>query len=174
MNKGVLAVGAVLVLPLLYVLAKGFEHDPRQIDSPLLDRAAPVFALAPVGGGPVVSLASLRGKPAVVNFWATWCEPCKAEHADLQAAARAWEGRASFVGVVYQDTPEKIDAWLARMGSAYPTLVDTGSAVAMAYGVYGVPETYVIDAQGTIREKITGPIDPAALDARLRALSEGR
>ena len=171
MNTKVLLGGALIVVPLVAVLAMGFQHDPRAIESPLIDKPAPTFSLATVDASPAVSLEALRGKPVVVNFWATWCEPCKAEHPALQALARAWSGRASFVGVVYQDTPEKITAWLGRMGSAYPTVVDAGSAVAMAWGVYGVPETYVLDAGGVIRHKITGPIDPASLDSQLRALT---
>jgi cytochrome c biogenesis protein CcmG/thiol:disulfide interchange protein DsbE len=171
MNTKVLIAGALVVVPLVAVLAMGFQHDPRAIDSPLIDKPAPAFALATVDATGTVALESLRGKPVVVNFWATWCEPCKAEHPALQALARAWSGRASFVGVVYQDTPDKIVAWLGRMGSAYPTVVDTGSTVAMAWGVYGVPETYVLDSSGVIRHKITGPVDPAALDAQLRDLA---
>ncbi len=171
MNTRVLLGGALIVVPLVAVLAMGFQHDPRAIDSPLINTRAPAFSLATVDTGATVSLEGLRGAPVVVNFWATWCEPCKAEHAALQALARAWSGRAAFLGVVYQDTPEKITAWLGRMGSAYPTVVDTGSTVAMAWGVYGVPETYILDASGVIRHKITGPIDPASLDAQLRALS---
>jgi cytochrome c biogenesis protein CcmG/thiol:disulfide interchange protein DsbE len=171
MNKKVLLAGALLVVPLLAVLAAGFGKDPRAIDSPLVGKPAPAFTLLPLDGGAPVSLATLRGKPAVVNFWATWCQPCQAEHADLVAAAQRWEGRASFLGVVYQDTPEKIRAWLGARGGAYPTLIDQGSAVAIAFGVYGVPETYLLDGQGVIRHKITGPVVPQELDRMLAALA---
>jgi thiol-disulfide isomerase/thioredoxin len=98
-NKKVLLAGALVVVPLVAVLAAGFGTDPRAIDSPLVGKAAPTFSLADVAGTGTVSLPTLRGKPVVVNFWATWCQPCKAEHADLQALAKAWSGRASFVGV---------------------------------------------------------------------------
>jgi cytochrome c biogenesis protein CcmG/thiol:disulfide interchange protein DsbE len=167
----VLGLGLAIVLPLVAVLANGFRHDPREFDSPLVEKAAPDFALTSTDGQPV-KLAELRGKPVVVNFWATWCVPCQQEHPYLLAAARKWSDRAHFLGVVYQDTPEKIDAWLAKHGEAYPTLVDEGSRTAIAWGVYGVPETYVIDAGGVIRHKFVGPVDPALLDGWLAKLAD--
>ena len=174
MNKKVLVAGLVVVAPLILVLANGFRFDPRAIDSPLVRKAAPSFALAPLGGGAPVSLAGLRGKPVVINFWATWCVPCQQEHGELLRASQDWAGRAAFLGVVYQDEPAKIDAWLTRMGRGYPQLVDTGSSVAMAFGVYGVPETYVIDGAGTIAHKYTGPVTSALVGACLGAVTAGK
>ncbi|MFZ5482181.1 MAG: cytochrome c-type biogenesis protein CcmH [Myxococcota bacterium] len=167
----VLAVGLAIVLPLVAVLANGFRFDPRAIDSPLVEKAAPDFALTSIDGQPF-KLSDLRGKPVVVNFWATWCVPCQQEHALLLAAAKKWGDRATFLGVVYQDTPEKIRGWLDRHGEGYPTLVDEGSKVAIAYGVYGVPETYVIDAGGVIRHKFVGPVDTPTLDGWMRKLAD--
>ncbi len=167
----VLAIGLTVVGLLVAVLASGFGKDPRRIASPLVGRVAPDFALATLDGE-VIRLSSLRGAPVVLNFWATWCKPCEAEHADLQRAAASLEGRARFFGVVYQDQPETIRAWLsARGGTIYPTLVDVQSAAALAYGVYGVPETYVIDAGGTIRRKFEGPVDAMTLSAEVATLA---
>ena len=174
MNKKVLAAGFVVVAPLVLVLANGFRFDPRSIDSPLVRKPAPSFTLAPLGGGVPVSVAGLRGKPVVINFWATWCVPCQQEHGELLRASRTWEGRAAFLGVVYQDEPAKIDAWLDRMGRGYPQLVDTGSSVAMAFGVYGVPETYVVDGAGTIAHKYTGPVTSDIVGACLDAVTAGK
>jgi cytochrome c biogenesis protein CcmG/thiol:disulfide interchange protein DsbE len=112
----------------------------------------------------------MRGQPAVVNFWATWCVPCKAEHRTLVAVAQRLAGKVNFYGVVYQDEPAKIQAWLDRSGSAYPQLLDVGAKAAIAYGVYGVPETYIIDPAGTITYKFTGQVDAGALLAQLEPL----
>jgi cytochrome c biogenesis protein CcmG/thiol:disulfide interchange protein DsbE len=172
-NLRVLLLGLALAVPLFVVLALGFGHDPRAIESPLVGKPAPAFALTPLEGGPAVSVASLRGTPVVLNFWATWCVPCQQEHGELQAAARRWRDRARFVGVVYQDRPEAIRAWLARMGVIGTTLVDVGSQVALAYGVTGVPETFIIGPDGVIAHKFTGPVTAADLDARLSALPGG-
>jgi cytochrome c biogenesis protein CcmG/thiol:disulfide interchange protein DsbE len=172
-NWKVLGVGLVVVVPLVAVLAAGFGYDPRAIDSPLVGKQAPDFTLSPVDGSAPIKLSSLRDEPVVLNFWATWCEPCKAEHPILLEAARQLGDRVHFVSVVYQDEPAKIQKWLAAHGSAYPTLVDQGSQAAIAFGVYGVPETYVIDQQGRITYKFVGPIDPDTLVEELRPLLGG-
>ena len=169
MNWKVLVAGFALVLPLLFILAKGFDSDPHEFDSPLIGKPAPDFTLHDLDGAEV-SLASLRGKPVVLNFWATWCVPCKQEHPYLLAAAARAGDRVTFYGVVYQDEPETIRGWLEKHGSGYPTLVDEGNRAAIAFGVYGVPETYVIDAQGIIRHKFVGPVTPDELSAQLAAL----
>lgn len=170
MNTKVLVAGGLLTIPLVVVLAIGFQHDPRQIDSPLVGKPAPEFSLLPVEGTDPVSLTALRGKPAVVNFWATWCVPCKQEHPALVQVARMFGDKVSFLGVVYQDEPARIRTWLGQSGSAYPTLVDEGSRAAIAFGVYGVPETFVVDAAGTIVHKFTGPVDPNELVDLLNGL----
>lgn len=162
--------GLAVTAPLVLVLALGFQNDPHAIDSPLVGRTAPDFVLSPYDGGAPVRLSEQRGVPAVVNFWATWCVPCKTEHRTLVAMARRLEGKVRFFGVVYQDEPAKIGAWLAAAGNAYPQLLDVGSKAAIAYGVYGVPETYIVDATGTITYKFTGPVDAASLSAQLAPL----
>jgi cytochrome c biogenesis protein CcmG/thiol:disulfide interchange protein DsbE len=169
-NLTVWFAGLVVTAPLLLVLGLAFQNDPHQIDSPLVGRPAPDFQLSPIDGSAPVRLSEQRGVPAVVNFWATWCVPCKAEHRTLVAVARRMEGKARFFGVVYQDEPSKIQKWLEGAGNAYPQLLDVGSKAAIAYGVYGVPETYIIDANGVITYKFTGPVDAASLMAQLAPL----
>jgi cytochrome c biogenesis protein CcmG/thiol:disulfide interchange protein DsbE len=172
MNRKVLIAGLVLVAPLVAVLLIGLGRDPRVVRSPLVGREAPPFTLRPVGGGAPVSLESLRGKPVVVNFWATLCVPCIEEHGVLVSGARSWEGQAHFLGVVYQDEEKTIAEFLRRRGSAYPTLFDEGGKTAIAFGVYGVPETFFISPDGVVVEKFMGPLDDAALSASLRKALE--
>ncbi len=169
-NIKVLAAGMALVLPMIGVLAVSFQNDPHFIASPLVGKPAPLFALTSIDGK-AMTLDELKGTPVLVNFWATWCVPCESENPQLIRAARAWKGKAAFVGVVYQDKPETIRSWLtAHGGTAYPTLIDDGGKVAIAYGVYGVPESFLIDSDGIIREKFTGPVTAGQIAAKLAAL----
>ncbi len=156
----ILVVGMLVVIPLLLVLARGFSFDPRRIDSPLIGEPAPAFELPRLDdGSKLVSLESLRGKPVLVNFWATWCVSCPDEHPWLVELAREHGDDVQFVGIAYEEKNAEIEAWLARHGGeAYPTLVDINGKAAIAFGVYGVPETYLIDSEGIIRDKITGPV----------------
>lgn len=162
-NKAVLVVGLLLVLPLLVLFAKSFGSDPHAVRSPLVGREAPPFELVSVQDGKPVSLKSLKGKPVVLNFWATWCEPCKLEHGVLYQGSRIFGDQVQFVGVVYDDQKPKIEAFLDRYGSGYPALIDDAGKAAIAYGVTGVPETFFIDASGRIVSKYNGPLSPDLL-----------
>lgn len=166
MNRKVLWVGALLVVPLVVVLALSFGHDPRLIESPLVGEPAPAFDLRSLEGERV-ALETLAGTPVVLNFWATWCQPCIAEHPVLVEYARRYDGRVRFVGVIYQDDSELIRRFVETRGSWGPSLVDPGSEVAIRYGVYGAPETFFIDGDGVVRRKVTGPMGPGMLDAYL-------
>ena len=157
MNRKVLVMGAAVVVPLLAVLAIGFRFDPHAIESPLIGREAPTFSLMGVDGE-TVDLAALRGRPVIINFWATWCQPCIYEHPILVEAARRYEGRARFLGIIYQDDPDLIRRFVDARGAWGPSLIDSGSQVAIAYGVYGAPETFILDADGMIVEKITSVV----------------
>jgi cytochrome c biogenesis protein CcmG, thiol:disulfide interchange protein DsbE len=168
-NKRVLVAGLACVVPLLAVLVLNLGRDPHAVRSPLVGRPAPPFAMVPVGGGAPVTLESLRGRPVVLNFWATWCVPCFQEHPVLNHTAAARRD-VVFYGVVYQDEEQRIADFLQRQGSSYPTLVDPDSKAAIAYGIAGVPETYFIDAQGTIVEKWSGPLTQDMLDGFLRRI----
>ena len=163
MNRSVLLIGLVITAPLVAVLASGFGKDPHTINSPLVGRNAPTFSLRQLNGGETVGLQSAQ-QPTVVNFWATWCRPCVQEHGVLTAAAKRYRGKVRFLGVVYEDTEERIRDYLKRSGAAYPTLIDEAGKTAIAYGVYGVPETYIIDAEGRIAYKHVGPFDQASLE----------
>lgn len=175
MNKTVLVTGLLLVVPLVVVLAMGFGRDPHAIRSPLIGREAPPFSLVTVGEQKeTLSLASLQGKPLVVNFWATWCQPCKQEHGVLTRGARMFGDKVQFVGVVYEDEEPAILDFLARYGSGYPALLDQGGKTAIAYGVTGVPETFFIGADGKVVSKYAGPLTPDLLAQHVRGLLEAR
>jgi cytochrome c biogenesis protein CcmG/thiol:disulfide interchange protein DsbE len=167
-NRKILGAGFVVAVPLLLLLAFGLRRDPHQIDSPLVGLPAPAFSLSRVGSGPAVDLASLRGKPVVVNFWATWCQPCFEEHAVLVENARTLGAQVQFVGIVYEDEAPNVVEYLRREGSAYPALVDPGGRTAIAYGVYGVPETFFINASGVIVAKHVGPLTAEKLRERVQ------
>lgn len=181
MKRGpiILLLGLSVVAVLVAVLASGFQHDPREIASPLINKPAPDFTLKALESGTdgaeqIVKLSSQKGTPVVLNFWATWCIPCQQEHSTLLAVAREFGSSVRFYGLVYQDKPESIDAWLNKRGRAYPTLIDAGSQAAIAFGVYGVPETFVIDKRGVIREKLTGGVNFDDMSRLLNGLiSEG-
>ena len=172
MNRRVLVAGLVVTLPLLGVLVANLGRDPHRVDSPLIGRPAPAFSLTPVAGGAAVSLEALRGRPVVLNFWATWCVPCLEEHAVLARAARDAGADVQFLGIVYEDEEAEVLAFLRNQGSAYPSLLDSEGKVAIAYGVYGVPETFFIDAAGTIVEKYVGALDAEVLASSLRRARE--
>jgi cytochrome c biogenesis protein CcmG/thiol:disulfide interchange protein DsbE len=165
-NRTVLIIGIVIVAVVVFVLFAGLGKDPQHIDSPLIGRPAPPFTLRVVGTGETIDLNSLRGKPVIVNFWATWCGPCYEEHPTLVANARALTN-VQFLGVVFNDTDDKILRFLAERGSAYPTLLDANGKTAIAYGVGGVPETYFINAAGTIVAKFEGPMSTEAIQENL-------
>jgi cytochrome c biogenesis protein CcmG/thiol:disulfide interchange protein DsbE len=165
-NKTVLIIGVAVVAVIVFVLFAGLGKDPAIIDSPLIGKPAPPFALKAVGSGETIDLESLRGKPVILNFWATWCGPCYEEHPTLVANARALPN-VQFVGVVFNDEENKIMRFLAERGTAYPTLLDANGKTAIAYGVGGVPETYFINPAGTIVAKYAGPLSTDELQANL-------
>ncbi len=156
-NPFILGGGLLVFLPLLALLMVSFGRDPRAVPSVLEGRPAPAFSLETLDTGETVSLADLRGQRVVINFWATWCQPCKIEHPALLEAARRWPD-VQFLGVLYQDEPIKARAYLRRNGEAYPTLLDPGGVVAIDYGVGGVPETYFLDEEGQVFYKHAGPL----------------
>jgi len=169
-NRRVLLLGLVVVISLLAVLLLNLGRDPHTIRSPLVGRPAPAFALVPVGGGASVTSASLRGKPLVLNFWATWCAPCLEEHETLQRTAAALGRDVQFLGVVYEDEEDRVKAFQQRHGASYPSLLDPEGKAAIAYGVAGVPETYFIDASGTIQAKYGYPLNEETMAENLRKI----
>ena len=152
---------AVLVPAIAFVLllATGLGEDPRALPSELVRRPAPTFVLPRLGGGRGVDLRQLRGQVVVVNFWASWCVACREEHPNLLAAWDRYRERGVvLIGIDFEDTREAALAYTNEMGGDWPLVIDPGSRTAIAYGVFGVPETFVIAPDGTITAKKVGAV----------------
>jgi cytochrome c biogenesis protein CcmG/thiol:disulfide interchange protein DsbE len=170
MNWKVLVGGAVVVVPLVALLAAGFGRSPKLRSEAVIGKTAPGFVLAQVQGGRF-DLEAFRGSPVVVNFWSTWCQPCKIEHPVLLEAAQSYSAAGvRFVAVVYQDDPEKVQRYIQANGSAWPTVLDPGGRTAISYGVAGVPETFFVDKDGIIVHKVAGPVSRTVMVETLESL----
>ena len=170
MNWKVFAVGMAGVLPLVGILFAGLGKDPKGVSNALEGTPAPAFSLNTLDGEPV-ALAGLAGRPVVLNFWSTWCQPCLLEHPHLQQASRVYSSRGVvFLGVLYNDEAQKARPFLKRNGSIFPTLVDPSQRVAIDYGVAGVPETFIISGDGQIARKFSGPVSYQMLVESLEPL----
>ena len=151
-----IVLGAVLaaVSVLTALLAFGLSRDPTLIRSPLIGKAAPAFSLRTLDGRHTVDLATLRGQIVVINFWASWCLECRVEHGALAAAwDRYRDQRVVLLGVAFQDRAADSRAYISDVGGDWPQLADPGERTALAYGVYGVPETFVIGPDGRVAAK---------------------
>ncbi len=158
-------------VPVIVLLAYGFRTDPRAIPSPLVRKAAPAFEVTAYGGDNI-SLASLRGKPVILNFWASWCFPaCYEEAPLLEATWRAYKDQGVvIVGVVIQDKEASAREFMQRFQYTFPNGPDPGGRISINFGVYGVPETFFIDRQGRITYKHVGGLTPEVVAAQVQAL----
>ena len=172
---------AVIVIPLIWLLAYGFTRDPRYIQSPLIGRHAPAFTLTRFDGG-TISLKDLRGKAVLVNFWASWCPPCRLEAPTLEAAWQRYKDKdVVFLGVNIQDREKDALAFIKEFEITYLNGRDLNRRVAVDYDVWGIPESFFIDREGRITYKQVGavewPIITAKLDEALQGIvsaKEGR
>lgn len=147
------------------------REDPEALPSTLLDRPAPAVQVEAMQGEPGFTDADLRdGQVKLVNFWASWCAPCRVEHPNLTALAQ--EG-IPVLGVNYKDKPANARAFLDELGNPYAALgADRSGRMALDWGVYGVPETYVIGADGTVLMRFAGPVTQRVIDEKFRPLLE--
>ena len=155
---------------LVIFLAIGLTRDPRDVPSPLKDKPAPAFRLPQLAAAEKnFSPGDMKGKVWLFNVWASWCVSCRQEHPLLVAFSK--EGKVPVVGLNYKDQLGDAKNWLAKFGDPYVlSAVDADGRVGIDYGVYGVPETYVIDKAGMIRMKHTGPITPESLQKQILPL----
>ena len=158
-------------MPVLAVLAYGFRTDPRAIPSPLVGRPALPFALTTYEGAPV-SLEAHRGHVVLLNFWASWCYPaCYEEAPVLESAWRAYRERGLVViGIDIQDTEAAGRRFIQQFGLTFPNAPDPKGKVSIDYGVYGVPETFLIDRRGLIRDKKVGAVTEPYIKEKVEAL----
>jgi cytochrome c biogenesis protein CcmG/thiol:disulfide interchange protein DsbE len=161
-----LAVFAVLVA-FLWI---GLGRDPREVPSPLIGKPAPAFILAQLHEPTrTLSAQDLKGKVWLLNVWASWCVSCREEHPLLVELAKS--SLVPIYGLDYKDDPSAGRAWLAQNGDPYTaSVIDRDGRVGIDYGVYGVPETFLIDKTGVVRYKQIGPITPDALKEKILPL----
>jgi cytochrome c biogenesis protein CcmG/thiol:disulfide interchange protein DsbE len=160
---------AAAVAPLLILAAWGFIllASPSAPTVARVGQPAPDFALADLEGNPV-RLSDLRGRPVIVNFWASWCGPCVEEFPLLTRAASAHEGDdLAVVGIVFRDRSEAARGFLERMGATWPALMDPGDAVAARFGIIGPPDTFFIDRRGVVVSRQIGQLSSADLERGL-------
>jgi cytochrome c biogenesis protein CcmG/thiol:disulfide interchange protein DsbE len=148
---------------LVVFLAVGLNRNPRDVPSPLVGKPAPDFKVPQLGDPTkTFSPADMKGKVWLFNVWASWCVSCRQEHPVLVAFAK--QGGVPIIGLNYKDQPADGKKWLVDFGDPYQlSAYDGDGRVGINYGVYGVPETYIIDKQGVIRMKHTGPITATSL-----------
>ena len=161
-------VATLAATPVIALFAFGFTRDPAEIPSPLPGRPAPEFALevfapgeAPIARsvGDTIRLGGAAGKVVIVNFWASWCLACRTEHTALSETALQYGDRTQFVGVLYNDRPGAALRWIEGMGGqTYPSVLDRRSQTAIDYGLYGVPETFIVGPDGRIAYKHIGAV----------------
>lgn len=146
------------VAGLLAILTVSVGRPVGPVDTPIVGQPAPAFELETLDGDRL-SLADLRGAPVVLNFWASWCIPCREEAPLLTAAAADYRTRGlQVIGVVYQDSADNARGFMGRYGQTYPGLLDPDGRTAIDYGVFGIPETFFIDAAGVVRTRQIGAL----------------
>ncbi len=158
---------------LVVFLWRGLSLNPREVPSPLIGKPAPAFSLPKLGEtGKLIRREDLLGKVWVLNVWASWCAPCREEHPLVVAFAK--RTGVPVYGLNYKDQPAAASNWLKQLGDPYvATLVDADGKAGIDWGVYGVPETFVIDKTGVIRHKHIGPLTEEAIRTRLEPLIKG-
>jgi cytochrome c biogenesis protein CcmG/thiol:disulfide interchange protein DsbE len=166
------------ILPLMAFLVMvaflgiGLKLDPHEVPSPLINKPAPAFTLPQLHEPQkTFSPADMKGKVWLLNVWASWCVSCRQEHVYLTEFAR--DRSINLMGLNYKDEPAAAMQWLERLGNPYKiSISDIDGMAGLDWGVYGVPETFIIDKKGIVRHKQTGPVDPTILQTIIMPLIE--
>ena len=161
---------AALFAIIALFLLKGLDRDPRNLPSALIDKPGPAFTLPVLGDeGRTWSPAELRGQVWLLNIWGSWCAACQVEHPLFNRLAKS--GTVPIVGLAWKDRPDASVAWLERLGNPYAVVVsDVDGKAGIDWGVYGAPETFVVDKQGMVRFKHVGAVTPELLETKLLPL----
>jgi len=154
-------------LVLAAFLLRGLWLNPREVPSPLIGKPAPVFEKAKLAQPTeMFSSKSMAGQVWILNVWASWCTPCRVEHPLMNELAS--RKIVPIIGMNYKDAPDNARKWLADLGDPYTTIfIDHDGKLGIDFGVYGVPETFIIDKQGIIRYKHIGPVTPEAMQQKI-------
>ena len=168
-----LIITLAIIAPVLWLFAFGFRRDAHYIKSPLLAKQATPFTVT-LFDGRKVNLSDFSGKAVFLNFWSSWCPPCREEARDLEAAwRRVKDKNMGFLGVALQDTDKDSRAFLQEFGITYPNGKDESGRISVDYGTWGIPESFFIDPQGRITYKHVGGIRAALVTAKLEEASRG-
>jgi cytochrome c biogenesis protein CcmG/thiol:disulfide interchange protein DsbE len=159
-----------IFLVLVAFLYRGLGLDPKLVPSPLVGKPMPAFTLTRLQDpNATISDTDIKGKVALLNIWATWCVSCRAEHAALLELART--GKVDIYGLNYKDERAAAQQWLRQLGNPYvANAYDDTGRVGINWGVYGAPETFVIDSQGIIRHKHVGPLTTEVINEEILPL----
>ena len=168
MGKFLIPLGIFVVLVIF--LGRGLSLDPREVPSPLIGKPAPAFFLAQLDNpAQMIGTEQLRGRVWILNVWASWCVACRDEHPVLVEFSKT--GVVPIYGLNYKDKREPAMNWLQQLGNPYTaSIFDETGRVGIDFGVYGVPETFVIDKHGVIRYKKTGPVTPETIQSTILPL----
>lgn len=161
------AIPLTVFVGLAVLLGLGLGLNPREVPSPLIGKPAPAFTLPRLDdASKTLKRDDLLGRAWMLNVWASWCAPCREEHPLLVEFAR--RKAVPIYGLNYKDSRDAAGQWLAQLGDPYEaTLVDADGRAGIDFGVYGVPETFIIDSQGVVRFKHVGPITPDVIERRI-------
>ena len=166
----------VVVLGFIGLLAFGLTSNPKHVPSPLIGKLAPDFKVVAMDGSASLQLSDLKGKPVVLNFWASWCLECRTEAGILEAYHQHYEkqqNRIYVLGIAIQDKLLQAQAFAQRFGKQYfLALDDEKGSIALDYGIYGVPETFFIDARGIVHYKQVGGVSEEVMTRQVQALLE--
>lgn len=160
----------IIFIVISVFLAIGLGLNPREIPSPLIDKPAPEFSLPNLHDPKqILTNADFKGQVWLLNVWASWCVSCRSEHPVLNQLAQ--QKQVPIIGLNYKDDPAAAQSWLQQLGNPYTlSLVDMEGEAGIDWGVYGVPETFVIDKHGLVRHKFTGPVTVKAIQEILLPL----
>lgn len=152
-----------LFVALAVFLGIGLKLDPREVPSPFIDKPAPALELPTLfDNSKTISNSDLKGKPWILNVWASWCVACRQEHQIFVSYSRS--KRVPLIGLNYKDAANDAKAWLQELGNPYDIIAfDLQGSTGIEWGVYGVPETFVIDAEGIVRYKHIGPVSSSTM-----------
>ena len=157
------------VLGLITLLAFGFTTNPKKVPSPLLGRPAPDFQVDELNGKQKFSLSEFKGKPVILNFWASWCAECRTEAIILENFYKKYGKKLAIIGIAIQDSPQKAKTFARHFSKTYLLALDDLSGnIALDYGIYGVPETFFIDPKGNIFHKTIGEVSTELLEKKFK------